>query len=50
MNSALLALAAALFTWGLGEGIFFFFQPLYLAELGADPLQLGRFWAVLGWR
>ena len=45
MNSALLILAAALFTWGLGEGIFFFFQPLYLAELGADPLQIG---AILG--
>ena len=41
MNRALLLLAAALFTWGIGEGIFFYFQPLYLAELGADPLQIG---------
>ena len=41
MNPALLILAAGLFTWGLGEGIFFFFQPLYLAELGADPLEIG---------
>ena len=45
MNPALLILAVALFTWGIGEGIFFFFQPLYLAELGADPLQIG---AILG--
>ena len=42
MNPALLRLAAALFTWGLGEGIFFFFQPLYLAKLGADPLEIGQ--------
>ena len=41
MNPALLILAIGLFTWGLGEGIFFFFQPLYLAELGADPLEIG---------
>ncbi|MCF6278121.1 MAG: MFS transporter, partial [Anaerolineales bacterium] len=45
MNPILLKVAAALFTWGLGEGIFFFFQPLYLAELGADPLAIG---AILG--
>ncbi|MBT3336837.1 MAG: MFS transporter [Anaerolineae bacterium] len=42
MNSALLRLAAALFIWGLGEGTFFFFQPLYLEELGADPFQIGK--------
>ena len=41
MNRALLLLAAALFTWGIGEGIFFYFQPIYLAELGADPIQIG---------
>ena len=41
MSRALLLLAGALFTWGIGEGIFFYFQPLYLAELGADPLQIG---------
>ena len=45
MSRTLLFLAIALFTWGLGEGIFFFFQPLYLAELGADPLEIG---AILG--
>ena len=45
MNPALLLLATALFTWGIGEGMFFYFQPLYLAELGADPLQIG---AILG--
>jgi MFS family permease len=45
MNSALLILAASLFTWGIGDGMFYYFQPLYLAELGADPIQIG---AILG--
>jgi MFS family permease len=27
--------------WGLGEGAFMFFQPLYLQELGASPLMIG---------
>ena len=42
MSRALKLLAVALFTWGLGEGIFFYFQPIYLAELGADPFQIGK--------
>ncbi|HIE25497.1 MAG TPA: MFS transporter [Anaerolineales bacterium] len=42
MNPALKKLAIALFMWGLGEGTFFFFQPLYLAELGADPVKIGQ--------
>ena len=42
MNSALKKLATALFIWGLGEGTFFFFQPLYLAELGANPIKIGQ--------
>lgn len=34
-------LTLSLFTWGIGEGLFFYFQPIYLAELGADPIQIG---------
>lgn len=34
-------LAFALLLWGLGEGLFFFVQPLYLRELGADPVGIG---------
>jgi len=45
MNPSLLWLAAALFTWGIGEGMFFYFQPIYLAQLGANPVQIG---AILG--
>jgi MFS family permease len=41
MNPSILWLAAALLTWGLGEGMFLMFQPIYLSELGADPLQIG---------
>lgn len=31
----------ALFTWGLGEGLFIYIEPLYLRELGADPVAIG---------
>ncbi len=27
--------------WGLGEGLFLYIEPLYLRELGADPLATG---------
>lgn len=32
---------ASLITWGIGEGAFMYFQPLYLEELGASPLLIG---------
>jgi DHA1 family multidrug resistance protein-like MFS transporter len=35
-------------TWGLGEGMFFFFQPLYLQDLGADPLKIGSILGLVG--
>ncbi|MEW6242576.1 MAG: MFS transporter, partial [Chloroflexota bacterium] len=41
MNRNLLFIAIALFTWGIGEGMFFNFQPIYLAELGSDPQEIG---------
>ncbi len=34
-----------MFTWGIGEGMFLIFQPIYLEQLGADPLLIG---AILG--
>jgi MFS family permease len=30
-----------MFAWGLGEGLFIFFQPIYLEQLGADPIMIG---------
>jgi MFS family permease len=41
MNRSLLWLGAALFMWGIGEGMFFLFQPIYLQQLGASPQQIG---------
>jgi MFS family permease len=45
MTRDLFLVAVSLFTWGLGEGIFFYFQPLYLQKLGASPVGIG---AILG--
>lgn len=38
----------SLFTWGIGEGLFFYFQPLYLAQLGADPIHIGLILGLAG--
>lgn len=45
MNRSLLWLGIALFLWGVGEGMFLLFQPIYMQQLGADPIQTG---AILG--
>jgi predicted MFS family arabinose efflux permease len=37
--------AISLFFWGLGEATWYYFQPLYLEQLGADPFQIG---AIIG--
>ena len=41
MKRDLLLIAVAMFAWGLGEGLFIYFQPLYLQELGANPIMIG---------
>lgn len=41
MKRSFLLMAISLFIWGIGEGMFIFFQPLYLQELGADPILIG---------
>ncbi len=33
--------AFSLFIWGMGEGLFYIFQPLYIQKLGADPILIG---------
>lgn len=48
MNRDLLFVALSLLTWGVGEGLFYFFQPLYLEELGADPVRIGGFLGLVG--
>lgn len=41
MTRDLRQVAAALLCWGIGESLFFYIQPLYLQQLGADPVQIG---------
>ena len=41
MNPTLLWLGGALFTWGIGESMFLLFQPIYMQQLGANPIQIG---------
>ena len=41
MNRSLMWLGVALFTWGIGEAMFVIFQPIYLQQLGANPLVIG---------
>ena len=48
MNRNLVLVAVSLFTWGVGEGLFIYFQPLYLQEWGADPLMTGGIFGAMG--
>lgn len=41
MTRDFLLLAASLFCWGIGEGMFFYFQPIYLEHLGASSVKIG---------
>ena len=42
MSRDLILVAIALMTWGIGEGMFLYFQPLYLQELGAGMATVGN--------
>ncbi len=48
MNRNLALVAVSLFTWGAGEGLFIYFQTLYLQEWGADPLMIGSILGGMG--
>ncbi len=48
MNRNLLLVTISLCVWGIGEGFFIYFQPLYLQELGADPLLIGGILGAMG--
>jgi MFS family permease len=41
MNRDIRLIALALLLWGVGEGLFFYIQPLYIEQLGATPVQIG---------
>lgn len=48
MPRDLILIALSLFTWGLGEGLFFYFIPLSLQEWGADPVRIGVIYSGIG--
>jgi DHA1 family multidrug resistance protein-like MFS transporter len=48
MNRNLKIIAISLFTWGIGEGMFIYFQPIYLKQLGASPLLIGTVFGGMG--
>ena len=48
MNRNLLLVAISMMTWGIGEGMFLLFQPIYLEELGADPVMIGGILGTIG--
>lgn len=48
MSPSLLLIGASLFTWGIGEGMFLYFVPLYLQQLGAQPILIGSVYSAFG--
>lgn len=48
MPRDLIRMAVALFTWGVGEGMFLYFQPIYLEKWGANPVQIGLIFSSMG--
>jgi MFS family permease len=48
MTPDFLLISFSLLAWGLGEGMFFFFEPLYLQELGANPVTIGAIFGAAG--
>ncbi len=48
MSRDLILLGFSLMTWGVGEGMFFIFQPLYLQQLGANPVTIGVIFGAAG--
>jgi MFS family permease len=48
MSRDLKIVSGAMLAWGLGEGIFLIFQPLYLQQFGADPILIGTILGING--
>ena len=48
MGPAARRLSVALFLWGVGEGLWMYIRPLYVAELGGTPTQIGQVLAIGG--
>ena len=48
MSVDLILLSASLFTWGIGEGMFLIFQPIYLQQLGASTMTIATVFSAFG--
>jgi len=48
MNPSLILIALSLFTWGIGEGMFLYFQPIYLHQLGANTMTIAGVFSAFG--
>ncbi len=48
MSRDLILVSLSLLVWGLGEGMFAIFQPLYLQQFGADPRMIGGILGAMG--
>ena len=48
MNFDLILLCVSLFTWGIGEGMFIYFQPIYLQQLGANTMTIASVFSLFG--
>ncbi|MDP2994101.1 MAG: MFS transporter, partial [Anaerolineales bacterium] len=48
MSVDLILLFASLFTWGIGEGMFIYFQPIYLQQLGASTMTIAMVFSAFG--
>jgi MFS family permease len=48
MTRDLVFVLISLFTWGIGEGLFMYFQPIYLQQWGANPQTIGAVYGALG--
>ena len=48
MNPSLVFVGLSLLTWGIGEGMFFYFVPIYLEQLGANPVGIGTIFGFFG--
>ncbi len=48
MTRDLKILSISMLLWGIGEWMFYIFQPLYIQQLGADPIMIGSILGVNG--
>ena len=48
MSVDLVLLFVSLFTWGIGEGMFIYFQPIYLQQLGASTMTIATVFSAFG--